>query len=199
MSTNRSQPISNGMTTTERERFHNLLLMAKESPFEGERSNALEAAERMAKRHDMTLEEAARSGGEAMQKPDQQPEQPKRAKSDFEEAEAESIARERAFAEMSRFMRDREDHARSDKARRDEALKAAYDRGLDAEERRRAERAESRDRLVRRNGRRRNPKVHAEVLLKETQLPLTEIASICGLDVWTVTGIKLKMREEAAG
>ena len=163
------------MTTSERERFHNLLLMAKESPFEGERSNALEAAERMAKRHDMTLEEAARSGGEAMQKPDE----PKPAKSSFEEAEAESLARERAFAEMSSFMRDMEDHARSDKARRDEALKAAYDR------------------VVRRNGRKRNPAVHARVLLKETRLPLKEIASICGLDVWTVAGIKLKMREEA--
>lgn len=183
------------MTTAERERFHNLLLMAKESPFEGERNNALEAAERMAKRYDMTLEEAARSGGEAMQKP----EAPTPSRSSFEEAEAESIARERAFAEMARFMRDMEDHARSDKARRDEALKAAYDRGLDAEERRRAERAEGRDRPVRRNGRRRNPVVHARVLLKETRLPLKEIASICGLDVWTVAGIKLKMREEAVG
>ena len=60
------------MTTAERERFHNLLLMAKESPFEGERTNALEAAERMAQRHDMTLEEAARSGGEGLQKPKDQ-------------------------------------------------------------------------------------------------------------------------------
>ena len=33
------------MKPAERERFHNLLLMAKESPFEGERSNALEAAD----------------------------------------------------------------------------------------------------------------------------------------------------------
>ena len=139
------------MTTSERERFHNLLLMAKESPFEGERTNALEAAERMAKRHNMTLEEA----GEAMQQPDA----PAPAKSSFEAAEAESLARERAFAEMSRFMRDMEDHARSDKARRDEALKAAHDRGLDAAERRKAERAGTRDRVVRRNSRRRNPAV----------------------------------------
>lgn len=181
------------MTTAERERFHNLLLMAKESPFEGERSNALQAAERMAQRHDMTLEEAARSGGEGLQKPSE-PKPP----SSFEQAEAEAAARERAFAEMSRFMRDMEDHARSDKARRDEALKAAYDRGLDAEERRRKERAASRDKVVRKNGRKRNPLVHARVLLKETQLPLSEIASICGIDVYTVAGLKLKMRQEAA-
>tara|TARA_R110002110_G_scaffold115008_3_gene285210 strand:+ start:10574 stop:11134 length:561 start_codon:yes stop_codon:yes gene_type:complete len=185
------------MTTAERERFHNLLLMAKESPFEGERTNALEAAERMAQRHDMTLEEAARSGGEGLQKPGEQNPAPK-PPSSFEQAEAEAAARERAFAESARFMRDMEDHARSDKARRDEALKAAYDRGLDAEERRRAERAASRDKTVRKNGRKRNPLVHARVLLKETRLPIKEIASICGLDVYTVAGLKLKMREEAA-
>ena len=182
------------MTTSEWERFHNLLLMAKESPFEGERRNALEAAERMAQRQGLTLEEAARSGGETMQNP----EAPPPPRSTFEEAEAESMARERAFAEMSRFMRGREDQAKSDKVRRDEALKAAYDRGLDAAERRRAEAAGSRDRLVRRNSRRRNPLVHARVLLNETRLPLKEIASICGLDVWTVAGLKLKMREDAA-
>ena len=186
------------MTTAERERFHNLLLMAKESPFEGERNNALEAAERMAQRYNMTLEEAARSGGEGLQQPGEQNQKPK-PPSSFEQSEAEAEARERAFAEMSRFMRDMEDHARSDKARRDEALKAAYDRGLDAEERRRTERAASRDKVVRKNGRKRNPLVHARVLLKETQLPLTEIASICGIDVHTVAGIKLKMRQEAAG
>jgi hypothetical protein len=186
------------MTTAERERFHNLLLMAKESPFEGERTNALEAAERMAQRHDMTLEEAARSGGEGLQKPTARQQDTPKPPSSFEQAEAEAAARERAFAESARFMRDMEDHARSDKARRDEALKAAYDRGLDAEERRRAERAASRDKTVRKNSRRRNPLVHAQVLLKETQLPIKEIASICGIDVYTVAGLKLKMRQEAA-
>ncbi len=188
------------MTQAERERFHNLLLMAKESPFEGERRNALEAAERLAARHGLTLEEAARGGGEAMQ------ERPARgtaahmhrqARRSFDEAEAESAARERAFAEYSRFMRDVEDRNRAEKARRDEALRAAYARGLDAEERRQAERRAARDFVPRRtsNGRRRNPKVHASVLLRETQLPLKEIASICGLDIWTVAGIKLKLRQ----
>ena len=46
---------------------------------------------------------------------------------------------------------------------------------------------------------RRGPLVHARVLLRETRLPLSEIASICGLDVYTVAGLKLKMREDAAG
>ena len=121
------------MTAAERERFHNLLLMAKESPFEGERSNALEAAERMAKRNGLTLEEAARSGGEAMQ---QAPSARQQSRSTFEQAEAEATARERAFSEMAQFMRNAEMRARSDRARHDEALKAAYERGLDAAERR---------------------------------------------------------------
>ncbi|RPF99660.1 MAG: hypothetical protein EVA87_04065 [Rhodospirillaceae bacterium] len=184
------------MTAAERERFHNLLLMAKESPFEGERSNALEAAERMAKRNGLTLEEAARSGGEAMQ---QAPSARQQSRSTFEQAEAEAAARERAFSEMAQFMRNAEMRARSDRARHDEALKAAYERGLDAAERRREEKQATRDFQVRKNSRRRDPLVHARVLLRETRLPLSEIASICGLDVYTVAGLKLKMREDAAG
>jgi len=191
------------MSQAERERFHNLLLMAKESPFEGERRNALAAAERLAARHGMTLEDAARVGGEAMQeRPGRRDagrgaaaDQRRQARRTYDEAEAESAARERTFAEYARFMRDVEDRNRAEKARRDEALRAAYARGLDAEERRKAERRAARDWIPRRNGRRRNPKVHASVLLRETQLPLQEIASICGLDVWTVAGLKLKMRD----
>ena len=182
------------MKPAERERFHNLLLMAKESPFEGERSNALEAAERMAGRHGLTLEEAARSGGEAMQKASSARQ---RERATYEQAEAEAATRERAFSEMTEFMRDVEARAQSDKARHDEALKAAYERGLDAEERRREEEKANRDFQARKNSRRRDPLVHARVLLRETKLPLTEIASICGLNVWTVTELKLKMREDA--
>ena len=181
--------------TAARERFHNLLLMAKESPFEGERSNALEAAERMAKRNGLTLEEAARSGGEAMQ---QAPSARQQSRSTFEQAEAEATARERAFSEMAQFMRNAEMRARSDK-RASEALKAAYERGLDAAERRREEKQATRDFQIRKNSRRRDPLVHARVLLRETRLPLSEIASICGLDVYTVAGLKLKMREDATG
>lgn len=188
------------MTQAERERFHNLLLMAKESPFEGERRNALEAAERLAGRHGMTLEEAARGGGETMQKPRYQADPTKRPRpaprSTYDDVAAEAAARERAYDEMARFFRDMEDRAQSEKARRDEALRAAYARGLDAEERRQAERRAARDYIPRRSkGSRRNPKVHASVLLRETHLPVQEIASICGLDVWTVAGLKLKMRD----
>ena len=183
------------MTAAERARFHNLLLMAKESPFAGERRNALAAAERMAERQGLTLEEAARTGGETMQ--GVAASDRRQRQSTFEQAEAEAAARERAFADMARFVRNMDLKARTDKARHDEALKAAYARGLDDAERRREERRSKRDWIPRRNGRKRNPENHAQVLLQETALPLKEVASICGLDVWTVVGLKLKLRQEA--
>ena len=179
------------MTQSERDRFHNLLLMANESPFEGERQNALEAAERMAKRHGLTLDEAARTGGEAFQRFRREKAKPRPPR---QSSEAEAAARERNFAEMAQFIKNAEVRARSDKARHEEALKAAYDRGLDAEERRRQERKTARDFQTPKNSRRRNPIAHARVLLRETRLPISEIASICDLDIYTVAGLKLKMR-----
>ena len=44
---------------------------------------------------------------------------------------------------------------------------------------------------------RRNPMKHAEVLLKETSLPFDEIAEITGLSVYEVVGMKLKLRRAA--
>ena len=83
----------------------------------------------------------------------------------------------------------------NDKARRDAALEEARARGLDAEERRK-EAAEI-NRQIRRNSRKRDPKSHARVLLAETSLPLEEICSLTGLDIYEVVGMKLRMR--AAG
>ena len=56
---------------------------------------------------------------------------------------------------MAQFMRNAEMRARSDRARHDEALKAAYERGLDAAERRREEKQATRDFQIRKNSRRR--------------------------------------------
>ena len=149
------------MTPTERERFRNLLLVAKESPFAGERDNALKAAERMARRRGLTLEEAARG------------------------TPPETAARKETWR------RDSEIRPRNDKARYEEALKAAYARGLDDERRRKKTRDTQ---PVRLNPRRRNPLAHARILLTETRLPLPEVASISGLDIWRVAGLKLKLR-----
>lgn len=171
------------MTDAKRRRFHNLLLMAKESPFEGERRNALRAAERLASGHGMTLDEAARSGGEEYQQPTPRP----------------PPSRSRAYAGMARFMEDVEARLRNDKARYAEALKAAYARGLDARDRKRDGRRTAAYHGPRpRPPRRRAPLAHARVLLTDTRLPLAEVASIAGLDIWTVAGLKLKLRAQAA-
>ena len=158
----------------ERERFHNLLKLAAESPFEGERRNALAAADRLAKRHGMSLEEAAVGGGA----PYQEAEPPK----------PEAANGSQAFAHSLHLM---DYYLHVDKQRRDEALKAARERGLvtDAPPALRSNTAERRN-----SGRRMNPNRHAAILLKETSLPFNEVARITGLNVYKVVGMKLKMR-----
>ncbi len=165
---------SDDFTAAERDRFHNLLKLAAESPFEGERANALAAAERLAKRHGMSLDEAA--GGGVVGK--------LTAKEEAEAREAYEFLRAMAVSDYQ---------VQIDKARREAAIKAAMDRGLDAAEREAAKRRVS-HRMPRANGRGRNRLSHARVLLAETSLPLQEVASITGLDMYTVVGLKLKMR-----
>ncbi|HEY9536120.1 MAG TPA: hypothetical protein VIS03_00900, partial [Kiloniellaceae bacterium] len=79
-----------------------------------------------------------------------------------------------------------------DKARREEALRAAQARGLDAEELRKAVTASVTQARV--NRRRMNPDRHAAKLLRETSLSFDEIANITGLDIYSVVGLKLKLR-----
>lgn len=150
------------MTPGERERFRNLLLVAKESPFAGERRNALVAAERMAQRRGLTLEEAAHG------------------------SPPETASRKEPLR------RDSEVRSSDERARYEEALQAAYARGLDSNEKRREKTWNMH--YMRPNPRRRSPLAHARILLTETRLPLPEIASISGLDIWRVAGLKLKLR-----
>jgi len=161
----------------ERKRFHNLLLLANESPYEGEREAALAAAKRMAKARGMTLEEAA-SGGPPPPRPKQTR---KKRKASGQQAR-----------DMDKAARMMDGWVDADKARRDAALEEARQRGLDAEERRRA--AAAANRVPRRNNRKRDPKSHARVLLEETSLPLEEISSMTGLSMYELVGMKLKMR-----
>jgi hypothetical protein len=80
-----------------------------------------------------------------------------------------------------------------DKMRREAALRAAQERGLDLDEApQQALRSPTRER--RNKQRRMNPARHAAVLLRETSLPFEEVARITGLDVYQVVGMKLKMR-----
>ncbi len=168
-------PAAKAFSDADRQRFHNLLKLAAESPFAGERSNALAAAERLATKFGMTLDEAASTVAE-----------PRQA-APVEESKHHPAA-------WAAFMMDVEIQA--DKRRRDEAMAAARARGLDAAERRAAEAAKkARPRTSRaRLGRRR----FARILLSETKLPFRDIAGITGLDVYQIVGLKLQMRKAEA-
>lgn len=158
----------------ERTRFHNLLKLAAESPFEGERDSALAAAERMATRHGMSLDEAA-MGGPVPDVPKKRP-SARRAEKD----KARDVARHIHLVD---------NWVSNDKARRDAALAEAYERGLDSDQNKRAP-----TQAPRRNGSKRNPRSHAQVLLRETSLPIDEICSLTGLDTYEVVAMKLKLR-----
>lgn len=169
----------------ERERFHALLLLAAESPFEGERKNALAAADRLAQQHGMTMDEAAAA-------PDltQAPTQPARPSTP-----PERELRRAAASDFSGIVNLMDHFVVDDKKRRDEALQEAYDKGLDSAERKAAERQGRRPAWKPKSaGPRRNPRAHAHVLLAETSMPLTEIVSLTGLDIYEVVGMKLKLR-----
>ena len=168
--------ITKGFSEKERERFHNLLKLAAESPFEGERGNALAAAERMASGAGMTLEEAA--GAEELDQGRYQEPSPTPSNSDAL----------RRFAHAFHLM---DHYLHVDKQRRAEALAAAQARGLDAEHGA-IHAAKQRERMISR--RRMDPFKHAAILLEETSLPFHEVASITGLDIYKVVGLKLKMR-----
>lgn len=160
---------------SERTRFHNLLKLAAESPFEGERSAALAAADRLAKRHGMTLEEASTGGP-----PPDVPNKPSMARRDRDEEQSRDVGR---------YVHMMDNWVSNDKARRDAALAEAYERGLDSDKRKRGS-----VQAPRRNASKRNPESHAQILLKETNLPLLEICSLTGLDIYEVVGMKLRLR-----
>ncbi len=162
--------VDKSFSDAESERFRSLLLMAAVSPFEGERANAMAAAERMAARHGMTLEEAAAGGGPVQSAPVVPPSQDE--------------------AELSAFVHLMDYQISVAKARRDAALRAAKERGLDSAPR-------PLRRLARAFGFRRSrldPVRHANILLAETALTFREISSITGLDTYRVVSLKLKMR-----
>ena len=154
--------------------------MAKESPYEGERSAALAAAERMAKSRGMTLEEAA-GGGPA-------PKRPENRLPKFSHKQAKD-----AFG-LAKAARMTDAWTEADKARRDAAMEEARQRGLDEAERRKEKAAAAR--TPRRNNRKRDANSHARVLLQETSLPMEEICMLTGLDIYEVVGMKLKMRRD---
>jgi hypothetical protein len=152
------------------------LELANSSEYPGERANALDAARRLAQKHGLTLEEAARGGLEPVHTAVQP-----------QDNRADARVGPMYFAWVQQEQMGRE------KRRWEEAVQRARTRGLDG----------GPDGLVRarpqwrpQSRARRNPRKHAEVLLAETRLPIREIAAITGLDIYSVVGMKLKMRAE---
>ncbi len=171
-----------GFTESERTRFRNLLEVAAQSPYQGERDNALRAAERLAKKRGMTLEDAAGVGEPAPALRHKHP-RPRRRK-------PVTVA-ERSFATALHLM---DFHLQQAKARRDAALKAAYHRGLDKTDHRPYPLTRHHQR---RQSRRMSAEKHACVLLRETEFSLNEIARITGLDIYRITSLKLQMRKSS--
>ena len=105
------------MIEADRARFHTFLKIAAESPFPGERANALEAAKRLAGRHGMTLQEAARAPEVPVAEPPPPP--PREA------------AREYTAHEMADIISLSEVRLQAEKERYRHALREAIARGLD--------------------------------------------------------------------
>ncbi|MDJ0949012.1 MAG: DUF2786 domain-containing protein [Alphaproteobacteria bacterium] len=178
---NGANPIARQDKESAQERFHNLLALAAKSPFEGERAAAFQAAERLAQRHGLSMEEAAQ-GGLAEREPEQSP-----------QLRPEDWARQ-AARDISRFVHLLDSEIQAQKMARDRARAEAIKRGLDAEIESGARARTQRRRWVDSDPRRMDPRHHASVLLRETQLPLEEVVAITGLDIYQVVGLKLKMR-----
>ena len=166
------------LTEAERVRFQSLLRMAAESPFPGERANALAAATRLAGQAGMSLDEAAAAGTQPHQ------EAPRR------EPMREPVSPLHAELARQFLMLDRQIMA--DKARRDAAVREAIRRGLEwGDPPEPAPRPRASTPV---NNRRMDSHRHARVLLSETSLPLQEVSAITGLDIYEVVGMKLKLR-----
>ena len=171
----RRVPISEKLTPDEQARFHNLLKLAKESPFPGERENALAAAERLASRHSLTLEEAATGVS---------PSQTAQAKANANKF-AQGLA---AFVHLNDYQ------IYLEKQRRDQARREAEERGLDNAK---AKRQPPPPPRRNRSNARMEPRKHAWALVRETSLSYQEIAKITGLDIYQVLLMKIQLLRAA--
>jgi len=160
--------IDQELTQEERKLFHSLLKLAEASEYPGERENAMAAAKRIAERKGLTLEEAA-----MVSPPVERQERPQQNR------------REKEAAQHVHMM----DHdLRMAKQRREEAMEAARQRGLDAQKRQ----PRQRNQRVRRSSAQMPAEIHAWKLVTETTLPYQEISKITGLDIYQIVHMKIR-------
>lgn len=132
------------------------------------------AAERLAARRGLTLEEAATGVS---------PTQTARA-----QAEASKFAKDlAAFVHMTDYQ------IYLEKQRRDAARREAEERGLDRQEQHRHTVPPRRHR----SNARMEPRKHAWALVRETQLSYQEIADITGLDIYQILLMKIQLLRAA--
>ena len=153
------------MNDADRDRFRKLLTLAAESPFAGEREAALIAAERLADRNGLSLDEAARGFSGA------------------EPSESESRRRRPRDAYDAAASRARQQHRQNVETQQ----RAEEQRQRDQRNWSRQFRARSRQRIP--------PLEHARILMQETRFPLREISTITGVSMHDLVGLKLKLRE----
>ena len=163
-----------------RDRFRALLKLASESPFEGERENAMAAANRLAEQHGMSLDEAAH---------------PAQRLSAVEHTQSNVTKDNFTVSTFSNYFDVSEQNLRMDKERREAALRDAMARGLDKTKQQHSEKTAHRK--PPRKQSQRSPRNYAQVLLSETAFSVEEIASLTGLNRYEVIGLKLKMRSMA--
>ena len=203
----RGREISGGFDKAEQKKFHNLLKLAAESPYEGEREAALAAAKRLVKKHGMSLQEAA-AQGEREAEEEAAAQRPRR--DDFWTRAGARGWNGRGFEPPPGFeerwgqagekgergwRREGFRNPDDDKRQWNKAYAEAQRRGYDPD----ADRPKPKPRRPNnqpKSTRRMNPYAHARALLAETSLPLKEIAHITRLSIYQVVSLKLKMRNE---
>ncbi|MBL8644714.1 MAG: hypothetical protein JNK21_12330 [Rhodospirillaceae bacterium] len=195
----------------ERTRFRRLLEVANSTTFAGEREAALGAATRLAETHGMSLREAAGMAEEKEERATAHRPRP-RPKTTAAEPWPENVhtahrfhsafhPRQREAAANTQHFKTDLDSIAADKKRFEEAMADAVRRGLDAEERRRAERLAAIEHAARRRSSRRwRPRAEfVRVLLKETRMSARDIAATVGVTIHEVLREKLLLRRAAEG
>ncbi len=189
---------SSGFPAKERLRFRKLLEVAHSTTYVGEREAALGAAARLAKTYGMSLREAAGMPDAPKEKPKAKIKRPRGFRADFGAAGPDSMGMW-WVPKGTRFEDSRHLHRTSleaDKERREQALKDAISRGLDADEN--AQKSQSsRNSGQRRKSNNRAWRPRAEfvrVLLAETRMSAKEIAAVAGVTIYDVFREKLLMR-----